>query len=51
VIPFLDLDFLGAMAKRGARCRRSPEECDREGSSRRDIVAVKGLRTLPKLPH
>jgi hypothetical protein len=51
VIPFLDLDFLGAMAKRGARCRRSPKECGGEGSRRRDAVAAKGLRMLPKPPY
>jgi hypothetical protein len=45
-IPFLGLDFLGAMAKRGARNRRSPEECGREGSRRRDAVSAKGRRTL-----
>jgi hypothetical protein len=36
------------MAQRGARCRGSPEVCGREGGRRRDALAAKGLRTLPK---
>jgi hypothetical protein len=47
-IPFLDLDFLGAMAQQGARSRGSPEECGKEGSEKGDVLAAKGLRTLPK---
>jgi hypothetical protein len=42
------MDFLGAMAQRGARCIGLQEECGGEGGKGRDALAVKGLSTVPK---